>query len=108
MRKPSAPATSMRSAVSERTWAISLFSMRSFEKGVPFFGGRGRRRLHVHQNVRHPRQIFFDGDTDARGDFVGLAHGHFGVDFEMQIYVILEASAAGETLFDSERARNSQ
>ncbi len=60
------------------------------------------------EDVGHPVQAFFDGDANAGGDFVRFAHGHLGIDFEMQVHVVLQASAAGETFFDSERSGNGQ
>src|SRR6185437_4936264 len=104
MRKLSSPATSMRSAVSERSWAISLFSMRSLEKRLPFRRCGIRRRFHMYEHVGHPWQAFFYGAADARGNFVRFAHSHFRIDFEMQVHIILQAAAAGKTFLDAERA----
>src|SRR5450755_3964289 len=55
----------------------------------------------MHQDVRNPVQIRFDGVSDAGRDGVRFADTHIRIHLQMKIDVVLQASPAGVALFDS-------
>src|SRR5947208_158919 len=64
------------------------------------------RRFHVHEYVGHPGQITADAIPHLLRDIVRRAHGDLGVDFQVQIDMILQSRLARETFFDAFDARD--
>src|SRR6185312_5351666 len=110
MRNPSSPPISIRSAVSERSLAISLFSMLAAAARGPIAGSLElaksiRGRLDMNQNVRYPVQPLLDLHLHLRRDFMRLAHSEIRINLKVQIDVIFKSGATSEAFFDAERSR---
>src|SRR5689334_9621468 len=78
---------------------IDTYSLYLFKISLSTMSGLALKaggRLYVHQHVGYPVQISTDAISHLLGDIVGRTHGDFGVDFEVQIDVILQAGLARE------------
>src|SRR6185437_15294010 len=104
MRKPSSPATSIRSAVSESRRAISLFSM---QRGVWLRPAGSEfeqcgRGFDVYQDIGDPAHSVLNFVTNVARDSVRFTHRHFGIDFQMKIDVVFQSGAAGKAFFNAD------
>src|SRR6202022_4678719 len=100
--KPSSAATSIRSAVSASTRAISRFSM------CPVRKCSHQVWLDVHQNIRHPIHLLANPDADLGCNLVRFVDAHGRVDFQMQIHMPLQSGLARVAFLDSECTWNTE
>lgn len=54
----------------------------------------------MHQDIRHPIELFTNGKTHLGCDFVGLLNAHSRIDLNVKIDVILQSRVARITLFN--------